>query len=691
MLATGLKEPPTATDAALVQHACAEALVEAVEAVLGTKGPCMSCVPVRADSLPEGTWEHGASLRLFCGVDDVQDFAVFAEGRCAETLVHWLFNDGGSDPAVGGQLSDGLAEALNHVVGRIKTLEVGDSGVEPKLDTPEFLEKADAEMYAHVHTTAAFYRVTSDAWIGEVVFMASPKRQRAIAALEQATALLIRSGLEPGATVRACRLLEVVRSPVLALSELPSMGITLSWCVETLAALVNGVSGYTARTMFYRVLGELEGLQAALVRLTAPPETTAFVIPAGEDQRSLLLDFCTETLRGIERTRDVLSTRLDDAPQSPFGLMHTVQVTAGFFHLEQLQHLARSTGRLIGSFRECGANMTDQQLEAVRHSVGLIEAWAEALLVGLRGDGTVAWSAELEAHIRMLDHVLECGGHIVIHCPGAARPVGNVQIGRILQLEQPQLTRLEALQAEVRRWAELARAEGEQRSLAEPVEFFDRAHQELLSICQSVRRAPLGSVLSRLAQHCREASARHGKLVRVDVTGESMYAPEHIMTAMAGPLVHLVNNAIEHGVEDGTERAQQGKKVLALVQLRAERIEGSLILEVVDDGRGVPPEVLRECGERSSCAAACADGCFGNVYRMRARSPAPTPEGADARLGMDVVVREVEAAGGVVQLESAPGMGTRVRIVLPESGEKLPEVDEHEFEDLQKEGELIFL
>lgn len=681
----------TATDPTPGQHARADALVEAVEAVLATRGRSVMCVPVRAADLPERTWENGASLQLFCGVDDVQDFALFAGNRGAGAMVRWLFSDGEDELATGPQLNDGLAETLNHVVGRLKKLEAAQGGIEPKLDTPQFLDRGDAEMYVHVHPASALVRVTSDAWGGEVVFMASPKRQRAIAAIEQATALLIRSGLEPGATVRACRLLEVARSPVLALSALPSMGITLSWCVENLAALVNGIGGSGERTIFYRVLGELEDLLAALVRLTAPPETTALVIAGDEELRPLLRDFCHETLAGIERTRNVLSPGVDDAPHSPFGLMHTVQVTAGFLHLEQLQCLARSTGRLLGSVRACRARLTDRQFEAVGHSVDLIGAWVEALLVGLDGDGTVAWSAELEAHTRMLDHVLECGGQIVIHRADGVVPTGTAQVREILQLDLPQLLRLEAVRDEMRQWAESSRAEPGERTLAESGEFLERAHEEINSICQSVRRVPLGPILARLAQHCREASARHGKLVRVDATGDSLHAPEHLMNAMAGPLVHLVNNAIQHGIEDSAERGREGKKILALVQLRAERVEGSLILEVTDDGRGIQPEVMLGHDDRSSLVLDTAGGDCGGLCRLRLRSPTPTPLEAHGRFGLDVVVREVEAAGGVVELESVQGKGTRVRIVLTESDESPPEVDSDEFADLQAGGELIFL
>lgn len=677
------------TDEALDAHACPDVLVNAVAAVFGMRGPPVSCRLVRLDALPGRTWENGASLRLFCGVDDVQDFAIFARTQDAKAMVRWLFGGGAPDPVTSAWVWDGLAETLNHVVGRIKTVETTAQEIEPTLDTPEFLDATDAESYAHVHPTASVYRVTSHAWEGEVVFMASPKRQRAIAALEQATALLIRSGLEPGATVRACRLLEVVRTPVLALSELPSMGITLSWCVENLAALVNGDGGYGERAVFHRVLGELEGLHGALVRLTAAPETTAFVIPPEEDMRVLLHDFCWETLRGIERVSDLSCPCPNDAPQSPFGLMHTVQVTSGFFHLTQLECLARGTGRLIGSVRECGAKMTAEQVEAVRHSVALIEDWVGDLLAGLDVSGTVAWSPEIEAHTRMLDHVVECGGHIVIHSQGTVTSGESGSVGQGLRLEQPQLRRLEALQAEVREWAELARSQGRVKPLAVPGEFLDRADHELVSICRSVRRVPMGPILARLVRHCREASARHRKLVRVEMSGDSLHAPEHLMAGIAGVLVHLVNNAIEHGIEDGPERGRQGKKVLALVEVRAQRIDGALVFEVADDGRGMPRAVLRAHAERSTSTVGWSDGGSGDVYRLRSRSEAALTEQASGRSGMDAVVREVEAVGGVVEVASTPGKGTRVRIVVSESEGN--ESDDDDFSGLHEEGELTFL
>ncbi|MBV1862064.1 MAG: hypothetical protein KUG77_26825, partial [Nannocystaceae bacterium] len=640
-------------DQAPAEHAGACPLVKAVEGVLGMSGRCVSCVPVRVDALPEGTWENGASIQLSCGVDDVRDFAVFGSGPGATAMVRWLFGDFAELPVTGGPLCDGLAETLNRVVGRIKRLGATERCSEPVIDTPERLEGADARAYADVHPAATVYRVISDAWVGEVVFMASPKRQRAVAALEQATALLSRSGLEPGTIIRACRLLEVVRGPLLALSELPSISITLCWCVETLAELVNGCGGPRDRTILCRVLGELDDLQGAMVRLTAPPETTAFVIPLEEERRALLQDFCCETIRGIERTADIWFSGIDDTPASPLGLMHRVQVTADFFDLQQLQHLSRSTGRLIGSVRQRGAQLTDQQVKAVRHSVLLIETWVEALLAGLAGDGTVAWSPELEAHTRMLDHVLECGGDIVIHVPEVVVPAADATVGGARQLDEGRLSRLEVLRTELREWAELARLEGGSRSLAEPRDFFDRAHQELASICQSVRRASMGPVLARLAGHCREASARHGKLVRVDTTGASLDVPEHLMTAMVVPLAHLIENSIEHGVECRAERRRRGKTVLALVQLRAERIEGSLVLEVADDGRGIATEALRRHGDSS----------HPGVYRLHARPQALIPKGARGWPGTDVVVREVEAAGGVVEVESVQGEGTRVRIV----------------------------
>lgn len=684
MTAVEPRQARSAKEQDLTTDSDAETLEHALEAVLGTAGTEITCSLVRVDALTEEVWEYGASIRLFSGEHDVQDVAVFAGGRSASRMVRWLFEYGDDELVTGERLKDGLAEALNHVAGRIKTHLILLHGVAPALDTPERLELGASRLYASVHPTSTAYRVTSDAWAGEVVFMMSAKHPQILGALEQTRALLGRFGPEPSAASWACRLLEEVRAPMRALSESPALRMTLAWCIENLAVLVDGLSGVRGNNVFYCVLRELESLHRTVGLFIAPPETKAFTVGVDDEQHVLLREFCGETRRGLQRTAEALAGASGQASCARlFRQMHALQGSAAFLHLEQVQTLARATGAVIGSQRWPGATMAEEQLDAVRHTVLLVEARIEALEVALEEGGAVEWNPEAEAHTRMLEHVVECGGPIAIR---SGRSVAPVRLrGRRLKLEESHLRRLEAVRDELGEWAELVKTAGDPRALSGPADVLGRAHRELVSICQSVSRVPFGSVLSRLARHCREASASHAKLVRVETSGESIHAPEHLVSAMLGPLVHLVDNAIAHGIEDAGEREKQGKKVLALIEIGVERVRCGLEITVSDDGRGISPRAIQRR----------ADAMGVGFVRAGDRLE-PDSELQTRGAGMDVVLREVSAAGGTVEMESVLGEGTRIRIALPEPGDESSDASEQgpdpeDCTEFEVSGELNFL
>ncbi len=686
---------PESDVGAALKHA--EVLLDSLRSMAAPRGASVTFEPVSIDDLPRDTWDNGASIRLYSGLDEVQDFAVFGGARCAGGMVRWLFGYGADELIAGARLKDGLGETLNQVVGRIKNGLPASGGFMPRLDTPEILGGTASEMYGRVNANFAALAVSSDAWSGRVIFLASPRRQHAIAALEQATALLLRFGVDRAAMTRACRLLEEVRAPMLALDGLPAMGITLTWCIEHLAVLVNGVSGYREKAHLHRVVRELDSLKTSLTRLCAPSATTSFKIPVEEDLRGLLVDFCGEVGRSIEQAEDALCTNGDDLAHRLFRTMHAVRGNAAFFGLEQVQRVARGTQNLLGSVRDSGGRLSEQQLEAVRHSLYLIEAWVGCLAAALDRGGSVDWSADLEAHARMLEHFLECGGRIAIPRPGSGAMGRTSSLSDHLRLDVAQVRRLEAIRADVNRWVELTVNEGAGPDAEEQREFLQRTHAQLSVICQSVRRVPLADLLGKLARHAREGAQRHGKLVRVDVSGDSLAAPEHLVTALSAPLVHLVNNAIEHGVEDSMQRQAAGKKVLASVEIRVAHGDGMFYFEVVDDGAGIRRrevlEVAREAGLVDG-EGSTADA-LELVFHPRVSTWGDEPV-LDKGMGLDIVQREVHALRGQVELTSTPGMGTRVRLTLPEYTKTFEDevvVVEREapIDDLESDGELNFL
>lgn len=694
LVAEAAGQTPDPQGGAALEHA--EVLQDSLRAIAESRGASIEFVPVSLDDVPAETWDSGASIRLYSGLDEVQDFAVFGSTRSTGSMVRWLFGYGADELLTGARLGDGLGETLNQVVGRIKNGLDPVEGFVPRLDTPQLIERSTCEMFGTVHTELAAFAVNSDAWSGSVVFSSTPRRQHAIAALEQANALLKRYGVDRDAIARACRLLEEVRGPLLAMAELPVMGITLAWCIENLAVLVNGVSGYREKALFHRVVRELDSLRNTLTRLAAPPEATAFRISADEEWRVLLGGLCEEVGRSIESAEEALSTEGDEMVHKLHRTMHAIRGNAAFFGLEQVERVALGTQSLLEAVRDSRGQFSSQQIEAVRHSMYLIDDWVEKLAEALEGGDSVCWSADIEAHARMLEHVLECGGRIALPRLGGGSAAA-ADVSEYLRLEEAQLQRLEAIRAEIKRWGEVEVGEQAGADLEEQRAFFRRTHTQLAAICQSVRRVPLSALLGNLARHAREAAQRHGKLVRVNVSGDGLSAPEHLVTALSGPLVHLVNNAIEHGVDSSQERQAAGKNVLATVEIRAACGDGEYTFEVADDGRGVScPDVLavaREAGlvEGDGAAASALELVFLPWISTRKEESA-----LDVGMGLDVVKREVDTLEGKVEIASTPGSGTRVRLTLPAGVESYDREGDTVEEDapveaLESDGELNFL
>lgn len=670
-----------------------DALEVALRAVVESRGGEVQLTVAPTDTLAHDTWEHGASIRLYCGIDEVQDFAVFGSVRSTASMVRSLFGVADDALVVGDRLRDGLGETLNELVGRIKnTLDRSEQFV-PRLDTPEVLERTAGEVYAQVRPDAAVYRATSTSWVGEVVFLASPRRRQAIAALEQATAMLMGFGLDRDVMARSCRLLEEVRGPVLALADLPSMGITLSWCIENLAVLVNGLSGFREKALFHRVVRELDSLRGALARLAAPHEATAFAVPQEEDLRSLLDDFCHEVERALNEADAASSSDDAEAVHALFRIMHGIRGNAAFFELQQVERICHATQNVLGAVRDSTGRLSEEQANAVRHTGYLIEDWVGALASSLRSGEAVTWSPDLEAHARMLEHVLECGGRITLPPTRGGGHGPSRDVYDALRLDGPQMERLEAIRAELKRWAQAADDNDARRGALEG------AYSELSAICRSVRRVPLSGLLGKLARHCREVAERHGRLVRVDVSGEATSAPEHVTAALSGALVHLVNNAVEHGIEEAAERQALGKSVLASVALRASWCRGLLTLEVSDDGRGIRRHAVlaRARAMGKAIDASGPDSALGLAFE-----PGLSTSGLEGRdgLGLDIVRREAENLGGSVELTSEVGAGTRVRLIIPENpgasamaeeAEEAEKVAQAEKVELDTDGALNFL
>ncbi|MGH8169812.1 MAG: chemotaxis protein CheA [Steroidobacteraceae bacterium] len=186
-----------------------------------------------------------------------------------------------------------------------------------------------------------------------------------------------------------------------------------------------------------------------------------------------------------------------------------------------------------------------------------------------------------------------------------------------------------------------------------------------------LRVRPLRTVLQRFPRLVREMSSAMGKAVRVVIEGDDTEADKAIIEMLFEPLLHLVRNAIGHGVEVETNRVAAGKDATATLRIKAQRAAEQVLIEVSDDGAGI--DVARVCEVAASRGLIRQEQLPGMtqaealelIFTPGFSTTSQVTQVSGRGVGMDVVRRAVERIGGHVSVASVPGRGTNVRLSLP--------------------------
>jgi len=194
---------------------------------------------------------------------------------------------------------------------------------------------------------------------------------------------------------------------------------------------------------------------------------------------------------------------------------------------------------------------------------------------------------------------------------------------------------------------------------------------ELQDTVMDIRLVPLSTVANRLPRTVRDIAREQGKEVDFELRGGDVELDRSVLNEIGDPLVHIVRNAVDHGVEPPEEREAAGKDPEASVELRARRERDRVVIEVEDDGRGLDADQLRETaveeGMRTRAEAEAMDdeAVYDLVFTAGFSTSEEVTDVSGRGVGMDVVSSTVEELDGDVAVESEPGEGTTVRLTLP--------------------------
>lgn len=209
------------------------------------------------------------------------------------------------------------------------------------------------------------------------------------------------------------------------------------------------------------------------------------------------------------------------------------------------------------------------------------------------------------------------------------------------------------------------------RALDQAVSHLDLLVGDLQNAVMKTRMQPIGRLFQRYPRVARDLARTLGKEVELQLMGEDTELDKTMIEDLNDPLIHLVRNAVDHGIESPEERRSQGKPEKSVVRLSAEQIGDSILIEIVDDGRGMRPDVLRrkavEKGLITSEAAANMDDqeAMRLVFMPGFSTKDQASDVSGRGVGMDVVKTKIQKLNGRIEISSVIGQGTRFAIYLP--------------------------
>ncbi len=208
-------------------------------------------------------------------------------------------------------------------------------------------------------------------------------------------------------------------------------------------------------------------------------------------------------------------------------------------------------------------------------------------------------------------------------------------------------------------------------SLSSTVDELNRVADDLQNAVLGMRMQPVGRLFQRFPRIVRDLARQLGKDVDLVTEGEGTDLDRSLVEALADPMVHLIRNALDHGLEGPDDRERAGKSRRGTVTLTASQRGERIVITVSDDGRGMNPEVLRrkavEKGviDEAQAARLTENECYELIFRAGFSTAATVSDISGRGVGMDVVKTRITELGGTLRVQSRLGHGSTLELTVP--------------------------
>ncbi|MPZ56203.1 MAG: response regulator [Rhizobiales bacterium] len=421
----------------------------------------------------------------------------------------------------------------------------------------------------------------------------------------------------------------------------------------------------------------------------------------------LLREFLTETNESLH-VIDVELVRFEQDPNNAeildniFRLVHTIKGTCGFLGLQRLESLAHSAETLMGQFR-AGRTVTGEAVTLILTAIDRIKALLDALEAeqhepdGADHDVIAALeilssAAELPAATQMAPSPFETASAAATPktqeheeaSPAAMRraePAANGEserpdriAGQSIRVSVDTLDHLMTMVSELvltrNQLLEIARRNPD-TEFKQPLQRLSNVTAELQEGVMKTRMQPIGSAWHKLPRIVRDLATDLGRRIHLELSGAETELDRQVLDLIKDPLIHMVRNCAAHGIEAPQERLAAGKLEHGLIRLTAHHQAGHIIIEIIDDGRGLDTDRIRQqvIARGLAVEAEVEKMSEARLHRFifsPGFTTAPKVTSIAGRgVGMDVARANIDMIGGTIDVRSRCGEGTTFTIKIP--------------------------
>jgi two-component system chemotaxis sensor kinase CheA len=412
----------------------------------------------------------------------------------------------------------------------------------------------------------------------------------------------------------------------------------------------------------------------------------------------LLADFLTETHEGLSAVDEAL-LRLERAPDDAptlaevFRQVHTIKGTCGFLGLSRLEKVAHAGETILGLYRDGSLKVTPEGITLIFTAVDAIRK----IVVGLEQNGQEpegddsAVIAALDAAARGESVALPKAPEVKTEAAVEAAPIAAAAPRTPEPLAEAVQTESAAAQQTIRvsvevledlmtlvselvltrnQLMQLARVSSDSQ-ISVPLQRLSHITSELQEGVMKTRMQPIGNAWAKLPRLVRDLANELGKKIELEMRGADTELDRQVLELIKDPLTHMVRNSGDHGLEKPADRRAAGKLETGRILLNAYHQGGHIIIEIGDDGRGLPVDKIRAkvlaqgLATETELAQMSEHDVLRFIFRPGFSTAQQITSVSGRGVGMDVVKTNIERIGGTIELRSKEGRGTTFTIKIP--------------------------